>query len=153
MPAVEVQVKVPAAPPSIRRSSGWRPGVGARSPGQVGTRDTPPGLAAKEPVANASVSAGQLRDVLRHQAPGTHDRQGGPGHGRLHLVGVPFMLIGDVLVRLKSRPFTNPFRPRFHPLHLRLMIRRTRALTSTVVRNASAVVGRRVVALGPQLAV
>src|SRR6202035_4647536 len=71
------------------------------SPG--GTRDTTPGLAAAGSGSERERDRGQLRDVLRHQAAGAHHRQVNPFHGRLHLVGVPVHVDGDVLVRAEEQ--------------------------------------------------
>src|SRR6202034_3343864 len=69
----------------------------------AGTRGATPGLAAAGSGGERERDRGQLRDVVRHQAAGADHRNGGPFHGRLHLVGVPVHVDGDVLVRAEEQ--------------------------------------------------
>ena len=68
-----------------------------------GGRGTAPGLAAAGAGGERERDRGQLRDVGRYHAAGAHHRDGGPFHGRLHLVGVPVHVDGDVLVRAEEQ--------------------------------------------------
>ena len=67
------------------------------------TRGAAPGLAAAGSGRERERDRGQLRDVGRHHAAGAHHRQVAAFHGRLHLVGVPVHVDGDVLVRAEEQ--------------------------------------------------
>src|SRR6185312_7967002 len=71
--------------------------------GPVGAGDPAPGLAAAGAGGERDGERGQLRHVRGDQAAGTDHRDGGAFDGRLHLVGVPVHVDGDVFVRAEEQ--------------------------------------------------